>query len=98
MERSSQQVLLSRRSSLMSLQKHPGWLELRDEVDRRKQRDMRALLSKALNGEEFENLKAQIDFLRGWEAALSWVTSIPEGAERSLERFLTREQDERASA
>jgi len=95
MERNdNQQVLLSRRARLISLQQHSGWEEIKAEIERRRHRDMKALLNRALLGEEFENLKTQIDFLRGWEAALAWVLALPGGAEASLERFLTKEKQQ----
>jgi hypothetical protein len=94
MEPRNQQVVMTRRANLMSLQRHAGWQELITEVERRRGRDIKALISAALAGEDIENLKAQIDYLRGWEAALHWVISIPGGAEASLERLLNKERQE----
>ena len=95
MERNDQQqLLLERRSKLMSLDNHPGWQELVAEINRRKERDTRALLNRALAGEDFEDLKSKIDYLRGWEAALQWVVAVPGGAEAALERFLSKERQQ----
>lgn len=95
-ERDKEQILLERRANLMSLQNHKGWNELLAEVERRKGRDVRSFVNALISGHEPESLQRQVDYLRGWEAALTWVTSLPGGAESSLERFVTKEKHERA--
>lgn len=84
----TERVLRERSAKLATLKDNPNFLELVAEFGRREERDVRHVARDLLAGKAIEDAQRDIDFKRGFAAALRWVALIPKQAEDTLERTL----------
>lgn len=74
-------------AEMVALGNHGSWPALQAEVYREKARIERMIVNQALNPEGLD--QRRIDFLRGVIRGMEWIAALPDGSERSLERYLT---------
>ena len=83
----TEKVLKERASKLSSLQMHPGWEELKEEFERKKEKHLRLLVSSQITSGKPVDQRL-FDLYRGFWACGTWLLANPEMAESSLERAL----------
>jgi hypothetical protein len=86
----TERVLMLRQSNLTALTKHPSWPELEAEVERKRARIEKLVVTKTLS------LSAPVDpaemaYLRGFVHGMEWFAKVPVSAEQTLERFLKQQ-------
>ena len=86
MSRADREELTRRQAALTGLTKNPNWPEFVAEWKREIARIERRMLREA-NESRGANQR-DLDFLRGFKAALAWQIAVPHSAERKLLSYL----------
>jgi len=81
---------MTRAADLTALTKHSSWPELQAEVERKRARIEKLILTKALGNKEAVD-PGELQYLKGFVHGMDWFFQVPVQAEGTLERFL-REQ------
>lgn len=76
---------MARSERMAKIAQTEGWDELKEEFKRKKERQLKALISKFVNG-NFDQREA--DWHRGFWAGCEWLLANPDMAEKSVERAL----------
>jgi len=89
---SSREILRQRASQISAVMNHPGWeehvAEAKRKIEKLERRAARLALSD--NGAD----QRQLDYIRGWIAALRWTYRMPEAAGQRLEQWLEEEAED----
>jgi hypothetical protein len=80
---------MQRNAELVSIGTHPAWPVMREEVHAKRVEYERRVLKQALSIDGVD--QRDIDYCRGFLAGLIWLASLPDGAERELERALAEQ-------
>lgn len=83
-----ERILRERATKLAALTATDAWQELLAEFSRREQRNVKTITADLVAGKRLQDAQADIDFARGFSAALTWVERLPKQAEDTLEREL----------
>jgi hypothetical protein len=95
MNEETQRVIEQRGAALAALSKHPSYNEWVAEIHRRKERDLRKLVTDALrSGKPVD--QREFDRVRGFWQGAEYAVGVPEHAEDTLTKALERARAEEA--
>jgi hypothetical protein len=89
MDSKTREVIRQRAARIAALMQHPAWPEWVDEA-RRKIDKLEARAAVSALSYEGANQR-ELDYIRGWIAALRWTYKMPEAAQDQLTRFIEEE-------
>ena len=89
MDSKTREVVRQRAARITALMQHPSWEEWVAEA-KRKIALLEARASREALKLEGANQR-ELDYIRGWIAALRWTYKMPEAAEDQLTRFIEEE-------
>lgn len=92
MDSDARKILEDRAHTLSVLQKHASWPEFKAELDRKRERERKALVGQLLTATNEDRCRL-IDDHKGFDRALHWAVKVVEEAENTLERYLRQTQE-----
>ena len=86
-----ERVLRQQQERLSSLAAHPGWEDLKNIFEARKEKDLKRVALTAIMGDKAADQR-ELDRIHGWWAGCSWLLRNPDMAESSLKKALAAAQ------